>query len=201
MWCSTYTTVLLLVSQLSGGVLGGSLVEVFRRSDNAERDMMAYAEAVVERSVEPRQSTATALKATAWNAEATAACISALTNLNGVASNPAGMAVCYNLPFLDNTTGTFEADLRLYMIGQPTGDFTGVPSQNVTVGLQYANASAETIDPNELMRRNLEFSLLSRPIKARDGAVKRQAMVPVMIQMYALKGQIDQNLLTSTMTK
>jgi hypothetical protein len=200
MWSSPLTS-LLLVSQLCYGVLGGDVVRLYGRTEKFERDMRVYAEAVVARGVERRQSTTPASNATTWDSQTTAACISALTKLNGVASNPAGMAVCYNLPFLDTSTGIFQADLRLYMVAQPKDGFTGVPAQNVTVGLQYFGASVQAIDPSELMRRGAELLSVSWPIKAQGDVEKRQNMVPTLLQMYAFKGQINQGLVTSNMTK
>lgn len=159
--------------------------------------MRRYAEAMVEERAERRQSSSTPqMNVTAWNEQTEAACNTALMMLNGVASNPAGMAVCYNLPYLDNSTGVFQADLRLYMISNPSGDFSGVPAQNVTVGLQYFGASVQTINPSELEKRDVR----SWPSTESESEIeKRAAMTPSLVQSYAFIGQINMNLMMPNM--
>ncbi|KAK4643998.1 hypothetical protein QC761_300840 [Podospora bellae-mahoneyi] len=75
-----------------------------------------------------------------WNEEVNQACRDSLETLN-VASNPSGACICYNLPVLNNVTGTFEADLRLFQISPPTGDFQGIPQEQINVALSYNGAS------------------------------------------------------------
>ena len=62
-------------------------------------------------STTPQSGDASKANLNAWEAQTQQACENAMTALNGQASNPSGMAVCYNLPFLDNTTGVFEAEI------------------------------------------------------------------------------------------
>lgn len=81
---------------------------------------------------------------TAWDEQATKACTAALSALP-VASNPSGTCVCYNLPLLNNITGTFKADLRLFRISAPTGDFAGIAPQDIEVGLTYRGASVSSV--------------------------------------------------------
>ncbi|KAK0736207.1 hypothetical protein B0T21DRAFT_289287 [Apiosordaria backusii] len=76
----------------------------------------------------------------AWNDAVNQACRESLSTLN-VASNPSGACICYNLPVLNNSTGTFEADLRLFQISEPTGDFQGIPQEKINVSLSYNGAS------------------------------------------------------------
>jgi hypothetical protein len=194
-WPVALTTFLLLACQLSTGV-HGDVIKRFRRDDTVERAMRRYAEAMVEERVERRQSSPTQMNVTLWNEQTAAACNMSLMMLNGVASNPAGMAVCYNLPYMDNSTGTFQADLRLYMISDPTGDFSGIPPQNVTVGLQYFGASVQTINPSELKKRDFT----SWPSTRRESEIeKRAAMAPTLVQSYAFVGQINMNLMMPNM--
>lgn len=187
-------TLILLTSQLSTGVYG-DIIGKFGRGDTVEGAMKRYADALVEGLLERRQSLPSKMNVTLWDEQTAAACNSSLMALNGFASNPAGMAVCYNLPYLDNSTGLFQADLRLYMISVPTGDFSGVPPQNVTVGLQYFGASVQTINPSEL-KRDLVFRL------SRRGGIeleRRAVMTPSLIQAYAFVGQINKDLMTANM--
>ena len=69
------------------------------------------------------------------------ACMKALTAMNGNASNPSGMAVCYNVMMMDNTTGVFQADVRLFKISDPTGDWSTLDMSKVSTSLSYLGAS------------------------------------------------------------
>lgn len=88
------------------------------------------------------------LNMTAWNAQVNAACISSLRQLT-VASNPSGTCVCYNLPALDNSTGVFEADLRLFRISDARDAFAGIAPEQVSVGVRFVGANVKTTDGSE----------------------------------------------------
>ncbi len=121
-----------------------------------------------------------------WNTETSALCEDHLSRLS-IASNPTGTAICYNLPSLDTTTGSFMADLRLYQVSTPSGDFTGVPAQQIQVGVEYIGAS---VSP-------LTQSVNTRSV---DTLVKRQNQAPVLLQSYMMVGQMDMSQMPSPMT-
>lgn len=190
-------TSILFVSQVvSAGVLG-DVSHLVRRTESMEQKVRRYVDNLVE-PIERRQATGTgAVNVTAWDAQTAAACTTSLEALNGVASNPSGMAVCYNLPFLDNSTGVFEADLRLYMIAAPTGGFADIASSNVQVGLQYDGATVSAVNASTLKTRQAdETSLISWP-RDEEGLQKR-VMTPTLVQSYAFVGQINKDLLATS---
>ena len=80
------------------------------------------------------------------------ACNKALAALNGVASNPSGIAVCYNVLMLNTSTGIFQADVRLYRIAAPSGDWATLDESpgKINTALQYMGANIHTpsITPN-----------------------------------------------------
>ncbi|KAK3484927.1 uncharacterized protein B0T23DRAFT_52218 [Neurospora hispaniola] len=88
------------------------------------------------------------LNMTAWNAQVNAACISTLRQLKQ-ASNPSGTCVCYNLPALDNSTGVFEADLRLFRISDARDSFAGIAPEKISVGLRFTGANVRTANPDQ----------------------------------------------------
>ncbi len=161
-----------------------------------EENMRRFVDRIVE-PMERRQmaTPSTGINVTEWDAQTQAACTTSLEALNGVASNPSGMAVCYNLPYLDNSTGVFEADLRLFMIAAPTGTFTNIASSNVQVGLVYNGATVSAVNSSSLKRRSdvSGTSLISWP----RGIDKRAA--PTLVQSYAFVGQVNKDLLTANM--
>ena len=94
------------------------------------------------------------VKAAAANTTTDAACLSKLTALNGKASNPSGLAACYNIPQYENSTGAFQADLSMWKIAGPTGDWEAVKQDSVMVALNYLGATvASQKNPN---KRGLE---------------------------------------------
>lgn len=61
-----------------------------------------------------------------FNDSATTSCPAALEPMQRVV-NPSGLVACYNVPFFDNSTGTFVADIRLFQVSDPEEQFAGVP--------------------------------------------------------------------------
>lgn len=126
---------------------------------------------------------------TAWDEIANKACREALTQLPH-STNPSGTCVCYNLPALNNVTGAFEADLRLYQLQAPTGEFAGIPQQNIQVGLQYNGASVSPITP--AAAASMRISARQEP--AGSGHNLR------ILQTYMFVGQIDKDRMTPGMS-
>ncbi|KAK3986004.1 hypothetical protein QBC44DRAFT_145207 [Cladorrhinum sp. PSN332] len=113
----------------------------------------------------------------AWNEQANKACREALEAIQ-TATNPSGACVCYNLPALNNATGAFRADLRLFQLSQPSGDFSGIPQDKIEVGLTYQGASVSP-DP-------------SGPRAAAPGSNNgTNANELPLLQSYSFVGQID----------
>jgi hypothetical protein len=189
MLSSTLTSFLFL-GQVYGGILGD--VTLMRRGNSMEDKMRRYVDSVVE-PLQERQSTAPPLNVTSWNQQTISACTTALSALNGVASNPSGIAACYNLPFWDNTTGQFHADLRLFMISQPSGSFANISPADVQVELSYSAATVSPVNNSALKRR--EDDLFSLPLP-RGELGKRQAQTPTLTQTYAFFGQVNQAVLS-----
>ncbi len=131
----------------------------------------------------------------AWNKQTQAACNSTLSALNGKASNPSGMAVCYNLPYLNNATGVFQADLRLYRISEPVDDWAGIQSHDVTVGLSYAAASVAAGSS----RVKRDDTILSSSSVDGDVIEKRQSAEPQMLQVFNFVGQLNSTLMDPNM--
>ncbi|MCJ1478102.1 hypothetical protein MMC13_006777 [Lambiella insularis] len=71
------------------------------------------------------------------------ACVQALNSLNGQASNPSGMALCYNVLSFDNSTGDFESNLAMYSVSAATGDWAAVNQSNINVTLSYPGATVQ----------------------------------------------------------
>ena len=137
-----------------------------------------------------------------WEEQTKAACGNALTALNGQASNPSGIAVCYNLPFLDNQTGIFQAELRMYNISAPIDPWVGVTASDVSMALSYLGATVQNMNGTFTKRDVADISF--PPIKQRavEGSlVERQATAPNELKVLMYVGKINSNLMGSAMTQ
>lgn len=116
-----------------------------------------------------------------WEVDTENVCLSHLGELNGIATNPSGVSPCYNVRNLDNYTGAFNAELRLYRIAAATGDWTELRSDGVAVGMSYPDATVSL--QNMVKKRGLvEFRPLF--IRADDAA-------PKLLQTLSFLGQVN----------
>jgi len=137
-----------------------------------------------------------------WEEDTKKACMETLSNLNGQASNPSGIAVCYNLPFLDNTTGVFQAELRMYNVSAPIDPWAGVTAADVNMTLSYLGATVQNM-AGQFTKRELSYP----PVRKREVShglmiEKRQninTMTELKVLMYV--GKINSNLMGSAMNQ
>ncbi|KAF8249955.1 hypothetical protein K440DRAFT_542508 [Wilcoxina mikolae CBS 423.85] len=76
-----------------------------------------------------------------WSRETVKLCADKLKSIT-TASNPAGIAGCWNLPLLVESTGVFAADLRLFRVAEPTGDWKNVDVSTYNISVQYDGSAA-----------------------------------------------------------
>ncbi|KAM3081163.1 hypothetical protein ACMFMG_005117 [Clarireedia jacksonii] len=210
-WQTAITASLLLAGHVRAGVMTDISSMVSR--DNKEELLRRYIDNIVE-PIERRAHNGLASELSTkvadvdlsdWNSQTEAACNTALAMLNGHATNPSGLAVCYNLPFVDNSTGTFKADLRLYNVSAPTGSFANIPTKDVMVSLAYDGATVSTVNTSSLTTRSEGTSLISWPRSL--GAAKRQQENSTgtgsitLVQSYAFVGQINMDLVSKDMDR
>ncbi|KAI0481971.1 hypothetical protein GGR56DRAFT_669896 [Xylariaceae sp. FL0804] len=132
-----------------------------------------------------------------WNTDTEAACQSALSTVT-VATNPAGAAACYNIAQLDTTTGAFMADLRMFQISTPTGDFAGIDPQDIQGGVAYSGSTVSLV--NQTVNGNLTTK---RSNVGEDESVtvsRRQTNTHTLLQTYMFVGQINKNEISNSMT-
>ena len=130
-----------------------------------------------------------------WEADTRAACMATLTNLKGQASNPSGLAVCYNLPFVDNTTGVFQAELRMYNVSAPVDPWVGVTTADIGLTLSYLGATVQNMQGN-FTKRQFSYPPIRRRQSSRGLLIERQdiaTMTEIKTLMYV--GRINSNLL------
>lgn len=120
--------------------------------DHLRRDALAHISPPsrwVRRAAAPQQPEMPApmsvLNEQQFNETATAACLDALDDVTYVV-NPSGMAACYNIPFINLTTGVFAADIRLYQVRAPSGPFEGISSSDYTLEMRIPAAIVSSPD-------------------------------------------------------
>ncbi|KAH8155240.1 uncharacterized protein LAJ45_00249 [Morchella importuna] len=121
----------------------------------------------------------------AWAKETTAKCISRLSSISK-ASNPSGIVVCYNLPFLSTDSGVFAADLRLYQVSAAEGNWSSVGG-NIDVSLMYNGAAVQ------LRNETTEEAAATESASASTTG-------PEKVQEFHFIGQIDKLLLEDEKT-
>ncbi|KAF2279297.1 uncharacterized protein EI97DRAFT_171922 [Westerdykella ornata] len=130
-----------------------------------------------------------------WEAETKAACDTAMTALNGRASNPTGLGVCYNLPFLDNSTGVFLAELRLYNITAPIDPWRGIAAADIDLALSYSGATVQNM-PGTFQKRSAPNG--NNPLSRRQN---NNAQTPETLKVLMYVGQLNANLMGTAMTQ
>ncbi|KAI0467721.1 hypothetical protein F4859DRAFT_231656 [Xylaria cf. heliscus] len=166
-----------------GGIMGDLLGS---RRPSLEVRVKEAAYDILERR---QTSSDSSLNMTQWDAETLAACTTTLSNLAS-ASNPSGMAVCYNLAQLDTNKGEFMADLRLFAVSAPTGAWAGIPLQQMQGGVRFTGATASEINGQQVASRGLRNPYLS----------KRQSEGPTLHRTYMIVGRINQDQMVPPMT-
>ncbi|KAL8817771.1 MAG: hypothetical protein Q9223_003461 [Gallowayella weberi] len=139
---------------------------------------------------------AAAVSPSKWRSQTAAACMTSLATLNGQASNPTGLAACYNIQSFNSSTGVFEADLQLYRITAATGNWASLMTQAVNVGMSYSDA---TVAPSNANRKRWEAT----PSTTTSGStgvgatrVRRAAVdSPSMVQEMSFVGKLNGNVM------
>ena len=126
-----------------------------------------------------------------WEVETRAACMSSLRALNGTVLSASGLAVCYNIPFLNNVTGVFQADLRLYRVAQPSAAWADVRDAEINVDLSYVGASFSMSGSNDATSA---FPKLRRSLETR--AASPTVQMPVFVQGFNFIGKMNAELLS-----
>ena len=114
-----------------------------------------------------------------WDDQTESACSTALIALHGVATNPSGIAACYNIQSLNKSTGIFEVDLRLYRNAAPRDGWVKLDPSSVGVGLSYVNATVSATQAKKAKRedRTLPWFPAQRD-EAADIYIRRSTGVP-----------------------
>ncbi|KAK8207158.1 hypothetical protein IWZ01DRAFT_509240 [Phyllosticta capitalensis] len=129
-----------------------------------------------------------------------AACDTAMMKMAMRNIDPSGLAVCYNLPVFDNSTGRFQAELRLYNVTAPFDPWTGTEAKSISMTLSYTDATVqEQTDRNSnAARRDIALPLSWPPIKQVEvgQSLSRRANGPEQIKVITYVGQINSNSIT-----
>jgi hypothetical protein len=139
---------------------------------------------------------------TGWEMQAQMSCMTAVMSLKGKSSNPAGLAVCYNVPYLDDKKGVFEAELRMFNICSPSNEFVGVTPSDMMVTLSYTGATIQQSEGNQVpvkKRTIVERQMLTTPGGVVPGGISGSMpngiMMPIEVAVRMYVGQVNKDLL------
>ncbi|TGZ77237.1 hypothetical protein EX30DRAFT_311460 [Ascodesmis nigricans] len=128
-----------------------------------------------------------------WSADTTKACLKAAGNLKP--RNDAGIIACYNMPLLMDSKGVFSADIRLFRISPPAGEWQGVRGLSMLVKYNDEGAIIE--------RRNLSDSEVKATLEATEGSqftLLEHSQYIGQIDMSVLKEKPDDKQLQAVLT-
>ena len=135
-----------------------------------------------------------------WDNQTDVACVAALGTLNGVASNPSGLAACYNIRSYDNLTGMFQADLRLFQISAPAENWTHLEPSSETLDVEYA--AAEIIKSKNMEKRDSYLVVHPAEMVKSESLDKRSVPIqPKMLQGMSFLGMIKGDFLIETINE
>jgi hypothetical protein len=149
----------------------------------------------------PATGPATAANLKEWNQKTAQACNTAISQLTQ-ASNPSGLGVCYNLPFLNKKTGVFQAELRIFNVSAPSAPWEGVSRSDISVAFGYQGATVS--QANGLVQRDvdhIENEFVARLVAEEDVHeldARQSSGTPPQIKVLSYVGKIDAELLPAT---
>lgn len=184
---------------------GEDLEEVLRRDAGllatlTQRQDANAADSAPLASLTPASGDASIADLQKWEEETRTACMQTLGKLNGQASNPSGIAVCYNVPFFDNSTGVFQAELRMYNVSAPIDPWQSVTAADVSMTLSYLGATVQAMNMNNTKR---DFSEARARARWSDGSLVERQTISTMTELKTLMyvGKINSNLMGAALTK
>lgn len=168
----------------------GLLATLTQRQDSNGVDTAPLA------SLMPASGDASKANLQKWEEDTRNACMQTLSNLKGKASNPSGIAVCYNVPFLDNSTGIFQAELRMYNVSAPIDPWQSVTAADVSMTLSYLGATVQ------MMNTKREVSEAQMQTRWSDGTLVQRQTITGMTELKTLMyvGKLNSNLMGPAMT-
>lgn len=111
-----------------------------------------------------------------------ASCTTALTLLASKPESPSGMSLCYNILQLNNATGVFKSDLRLFKTAEPRDAWINISTRDFVPSVEFKGSGA---------------SLAGEPKKANPAELFTGA--PQLKESYIFVAQINPQLLSQTM--
>jgi hypothetical protein len=113
------------------------LIALIKRSSDLVSDLSSF----FKRGGIRNEADTKNLDLESWSRDTVKLCADKL-NKTVIPNNPSGVAGCWNLPLLVDSTGVFAADLRIFRIADPTGDWKDVQVSSYNISVQYDGSAA-----------------------------------------------------------
>lgn len=154
----------------------------------------------ITNSTSNSSSTATSPR---YEAAILTSCATALSLLAGAPESASGMSLCYNILSLNNSTGVFKSDLRLFKVSEPRDSWRNTTLKNVVPKVDWRGSGASLMggQGSSSIQNTSATGGASIARRKEDGKVRRRADVkgPVLMESYAFIGQINPEFLNRTM--
>lgn len=162
--------------------------ELYHQRNVIPSTPVALAAQVAPKPTEP----AAPIDANKWNTETEAACQDAFSKINDSQTNPSGMAACYNIRYFNNSTGSFQASLRLYRMAPATGDWAALDANGLSIGISCSGASL-AVGKSAKGKRHEKLPPI-RAARSQTITMKRSIIPsPKMLQDLTFVGKIHEN--------
>lgn len=173
---------------------------IVNRNLHLERDVnpsSTLAAFNVKASAIPSAAAAAADETNLWNKATEAACLKALSDRKDTTADPSGIAACYNIKSFDNTTGVFQADLRLYQTSPATGTWSTMKLDGVTLSCKGGQMGAGKLPTRKRDDTFEPWSHISRLRVFR----RSTPSPPKMLQQMDFYGKIRDDLVQKNQTE
>lgn len=184
----------------AGFTLAGGVMLTAQSTTTATSSIAASGTAAV--AIQAQVAKEAVQNATSWEMQAQMSCMTAVMSLKGKSSNPAGLAVCYNVPYLDEQKGVFEAELRMFNICSPSAEFVGVAPSDMLVTLAYTGATIQASPGGSqipVKRSLVERQMLTTPDGVVPGGISGSMpdgiMMPIEVAVRMYVGQVNKDLM------
>lgn len=117
-----------------------------------------------------------------YEAAILSSCTTALTLLASKPESLSGMSLCYNILQLNNVTGVFKSDLRVFKTAEPRDAWANISSRDLVPSVEFKGSGA---------------SLASEPKKANHSELFTGT--PQLKESYIFVGQVNPQFLNRTM--
>ena len=158
-------------------------------------------QAATKPAVVPNNTTTSTNSAARNEAAIVSSCTSALSLLAGKPESASGMSLCYNILSINNSTGVFKSDLRLFKVAEPRDGWRNISMKSVVPSVNWKGSGASLMGGQWSSSIQNQSASVGVNVEKRDRKLRKRAEQegPTLMESYAFIGQINTEFLNRTM--